>query len=171
MKKRRTLIISLLLVAALALGIGYASFASEMMINGEAKLNATDSKVVFTDATPLTGTTDGVTVSPTGLSTKSLTLDVAGFLNAGDTAVVQVTISNPHDFDVSISDYTNVTGIDRVNADGTPYFSITASDEIDNDVVIPAGEDLTFTLTFVCNATSASVVNENFTITFKANAV
>ena len=170
MKKRRTLIISLLLVAALALGIGYAAFASEMIINGEAKLNATDSKVVFTDAHTVAGTTDGVTVTPTGLNTKSLTLDVTGFLNAGDTAIVEVTISNPHDFDVTISDYTDVTGIDRVNADGTPYFSITASDEIDNDVVIGAGEELTFTLTFVCNATSASVVNENFTITFKANA-
>ena len=88
----------------------------------------------------------------------------------GDTAIVEVTISNPHDFSVSISDYTNVTGVDRVNEDGTPYFTITASGEIADDVVIDAGEELTFTLTIVCNATSASVVNENFTITFKANA-
>ena len=41
MKKRRTLIISLLLVAALALGIGYAAMSTELSITGTAHSNAT----------------------------------------------------------------------------------------------------------------------------------
>jgi len=36
MKKNKTLVIGLLLVAALALGIGYAGFTSDMSVGGEA---------------------------------------------------------------------------------------------------------------------------------------
>ena len=170
MKKRRTLIIALLLIAALALGIGYAAFASEMLINGEANLNATESKVVFEKAETITGTTDGVTITAEGLQTKSLSLDVKGFQKANDKAVVAVTIYNPHDFKVTISDYTDVVGIDRENEAGIPYFTITTTDEIADGVEIGAGQRLTFNIEITCNATSASVVNENFTIGFKANA-
>ena len=49
MKKRRTLIIALLLVAALALGIGYAGFTSQLSVDGEAILNGVStSEVVIT---------------------------------------------------------------------------------------------------------------------------
>ena len=50
MKKRRTLIISLLLVAALALGIGYAGFTSELMINGDAVMNSTTTSQVVIES-------------------------------------------------------------------------------------------------------------------------
>ena len=51
MKKRRTIIISLLLVAALALGIGYASHTSDITISGTANMdpNPNDFSVVFVE--------------------------------------------------------------------------------------------------------------------------
>ena len=169
MKKRRTLIIALLLVAALALGIGYAAFSSEMLVNGEADLNATASEVKFTRAATTTGTTQGITVNPSGLDTKSLTLDVDGFIKKDEKAVIEIDITNPHDFPVTISDFTDVTGVDRENAAGVKYFTITSSG-LANDDTIAAGQTKTFMVTVVCNATSASTINENFTISFKANA-
>ena len=51
MKKRRTLIISLLLIAALCLGIGYASHTSDITIGGMANVdpNPIDFSVIFVD--------------------------------------------------------------------------------------------------------------------------
>ena len=42
MKKRRTLIISLLLVAALALGVGYATITRDLSVQGTAKSTPAD---------------------------------------------------------------------------------------------------------------------------------
>ncbi len=52
MKKRRTLIISLLIIAALALGIGYAGQTSRLMINGSGNIeaDANNFKLVFVGA-------------------------------------------------------------------------------------------------------------------------
>ncbi len=169
MKKRRTLIITLMLVAALALGIGYAAFSSEMIINGEADLNATASQVVFSAADETAETSANVEVTVGGLDTKSLSLDVTGFQNAGDKAVVQAKIKNPHDFPVTISDFTDVDGVEEKNAAGNYYFTITCVGMADGDV-IAAGTEKTIVITIVCNATSASTVTENFTIGFRANA-
>lgn len=51
MKKRRTLVISLLLIAALALGIGYASHTADITIGGMANVdpNPSDFSVIFVD--------------------------------------------------------------------------------------------------------------------------
>ena len=52
MKKRRTLIITALLIAALALGIGYAALSRELVIGSEANLapDENDFDIVFTEA-------------------------------------------------------------------------------------------------------------------------
>ena len=47
MKKRRTMIVALILVATLALGIGYANYADELSANGTANLNTDAAKAAF----------------------------------------------------------------------------------------------------------------------------
>ena len=53
MKKRRTLIISLLLIAAIALGIGYAGQTSRLVVNGSGNIDANPDnfKLEFTAVT------------------------------------------------------------------------------------------------------------------------
>ena len=67
MKKRRTLIISLLLVAAIALGIGYASHTADITIGGMVNVdpNPTDFSVVFVS--------DSATTSDQNLGTATIT--------------------------------------------------------------------------------------------------
>jgi hypothetical protein len=96
MKKRRTLIITALLLAALVLGIGYASLSRELVIGSEANLapDEKDFDIVFTHAgidkaafgsASLTGDQDNATTAHytlTGLSAK------------GETAIMTFVITN-----------------------------------------------------------------------------
>ena len=62
MKKRRTIIISLLLVAALALGVGYAAVSGSLIIDGKVVASAQPFNVHFTafQANPGTGVLSNV---------------------------------------------------------------------------------------------------------------
>ena len=177
MKRRRTLIVSLLLVAALCMGIGYAAFTSEMEVTGTASMAEIENQVVFTAAVAATGDdSDGATLdtdSTSGLNTKALTLVATGFKDVGDKAVVTVTISNPHDFDVVISNFALATTTDAKNANGVDCITV-ACDSLD-DKVVPAhdaGVDgtLNFDITITCVATSHAAINEVFTITYNVDA-
>jgi hypothetical protein len=57
MKKNRTLVIGLLLVAALALGIGYASTTRDLYVQGTAKTTPQDIDVVFATGTAIQNAT------------------------------------------------------------------------------------------------------------------
>ena len=47
MKKRRTMIVALILVATLTIGIGYANFTDELSANATANVNTDASKAAF----------------------------------------------------------------------------------------------------------------------------
>lgn len=167
MKKRRTLVIALLLIAALAIGIGYAAFSVEMTLSGAASMNATECAVVFEDATLNAGGTDGVTLTRSGQGTITLTANLAGFKTVGDTATVTVIVSNPHDFDVKLNTLT-FKADEKKNADGVRYLNVTHT--FVEGTTIEAGDTYEFAFTVTCGATSASTVNENFTLQFYAEA-
>lgn len=61
MKKRRNVIISLLLVAALALGIGYAAIADVLDINGSADVTKDGAQTVFDQDVHFTAAQAGTT--------------------------------------------------------------------------------------------------------------
>lgn len=92
MKRRRTLIVSLLLVAALCLGIGYAAINGELTINGTANIKEQPFKVVFTEyqeGTPAVPNRFGVT------PTVSLTTPTSDLKDAPDSVqAVAVTVNN-----------------------------------------------------------------------------
>ena len=167
MKKRRTLIIALLLIASLALGIGYAGFSVNMIVNGDAKMNATESKVVFSDAVLNEGATSTVEITVGGKNTNALSLKLSGFKAVGDTATVTVTVSNPHDFPVNVK-LANFTSDDKTNAEGVEYLEVThtfpASQTIDSEGTY------TFEFTVTCKATTPDAVTENFELRLLAEA-
>lgn len=90
MKKRRFLIISLLLVAALTLGIGYAEMTKLLTINGDGILYQNDTAFVV-EFTQGTITDDTGTVKFSGTSSD---FNITGISNVGDEAVVTLTVTN-----------------------------------------------------------------------------
>lgn len=174
MKKSRTLIIALLLVATLCVGIGYAGFSSRMAINGEAILpGVQESEVVFTDAEKTAGE-DYVTLTVRGQDSNSLTVNVSGFKFVGDSITVVATIENPHAFEVTIGTPV-VKFIEQAGTqvDTSDYFTVEVDDAPTSigaatDAETPATETLTFTVT--ATDITASATTQNFVISFIASA-
>ena len=125
MKKRRTLIISLLLVAALALGIGYAATSETLVWSGAAENEAIAFSVKFSNATEAVtaasterettiadlsdaGTPGGITITP----------EVAGLKEVGDMVVFTYTVTNYSDVDVKLG------ALEFANDGNNEYFSI-----------------------------------------------
>ena len=96
MKKRRSLIISFLLVAALALGIGYAALSDVLDIQGTAEISAGiaeeafNQDVYFSKAEPGTGAT--ASINPD--NNDKATFTATGFSQVGDKVTVTYTIKN-----------------------------------------------------------------------------
>ena len=108
MKKRRTLVISLLLIAALALGIGYAALSRELMITSAANLSPdqNDFDIVFTDATVLNDPDNLLaTASVTGTGTTA-NYTITGLSKQNDSVTIEFTVKN-NTPDV----YANLTGV------------------------------------------------------------
>ncbi len=108
MKKRRTLVISLLLIAALALGIGYAALSRELMITSAANLSPdqNDFDIVFTDATVVNDPDNLLaTASVTGTGTTA-NYTITGLSKQNDSVTIEFTVQNKTP-DV----YANLTGV------------------------------------------------------------
>jgi hypothetical protein len=96
MKKRRTLIISLLLVAALCLGIGYAALSDVLDIQGTAEISAGiaeeafNQDVYFSAANPGKGATASINTD----NNDKATFTATGFTQVGDIVSVTYTIKN-----------------------------------------------------------------------------
>lgn len=118
MKKRRTIIISLLLVAALALGIGYAATSGDVSVNGKVKNHPHELKLVFekndVDDAKIIESRVG-TVEGSGSESVSHTLDVtdgADFatFNISDLAhkddyiKAVLTVKNTNQYDVVLTE-------------------------------------------------------------------
>ena len=98
---------ALLLVAALALGIGYAGFTSELSIGGEAiLLGVSESKVVIqnVDIVDVADSSGAhIVAAPDGLGTKAATIDVSGFAELDEFARLTVVVENPHAVPVALT--------------------------------------------------------------------
>jgi len=112
MKKRRTLVISALLVAALALGIGYAGLTQEVKITGDIASSAVTFDVVFsasnmvvtTESDSTTRVDDITALSSAGTPGSAMIhLKAAGLKEAGDTVTYTLTIQNKSDVVVELT--------------------------------------------------------------------
>ncbi len=173
MKKRRTLIVGLLLVAALALGIGYAGFTSELSIGGEAILGGvSESQVVIKSIEIKDGESSGnhIVANVSGEETKAATVDVTGFKEKGEFALLTVTVENPHAFEVNMSAPALVmTGSTNNITGGGTYFDITLEDEASIPTFIEAHNTVTFQIKVKANVITPDAHTTNFTVTFSAS--
>lgn len=127
MKRRRTLIISLLLVATLVLGIGYAGTTTTLKWTGHVENAPITFSVIFTGATikevqTMTPTRHDAVADacdPGTTGGNEISFSVAGLKEVGDTVTFTYTVTNNSDVDAKLnapafnpafnSDYFNVT--------------------------------------------------------------
>ena len=175
MKKRRTLVVAFVLVAALCLGIGYAAVSTTLDINGSATMlpnKAFAEQICFTAATPLeAGNTANVNTNNN--SKASFT---ANNLNGiGNKASFTFTVENKGDLaaklNVTVCNVTagNVTGED-------PYFKITTNWEDAVKDIAAADENsdddtVTVTVTVEVLRTPVNTVSGSFLVELTANSV
>ena len=142
MKKRRTLVISLLLIAALALGIGYAALSRELMITSAANLSPdqNDFDIVFISAT-VVGDPDNqlATASVTGTGTTA-NYTVTGLSKQGDTVTLEFVVENKTaDVDANLTGLSLTPGTLYIG-DGTATTGNSA-DYFEKTVTITKGTD------------------------------
>ena len=175
MKKRRTLIISLLFVTALALGIGYAGFTSQLSIGGEAILNGvSESEVVITNIEIERSSGAHITANANcGTSgTKAATVDVSGFKDVDEYAVLTVTVSNPHPFVVNTTDPVLVIdeATNKVGTSEAKYFDIQLVAGQTLPATINADGEATFQIEVTAKTIDPNAHTTNFTVTFSASS-
>lgn len=149
MKKRRTLIISLLLVAAMALGIAYAAVDGLLIIDGKVQTVKQPFNVHFTyfeqgvSHAEITGNAPAVTCADQ-FPSKSIMLNVSGMATKDDYVTALVTITNDNDCAMYVVPPTIKYGADA---------SATSSENIDvtvegwtSAIKIEAGDEKVITI-------------------------
>ncbi len=173
MKKRRTLIISLLLVAALTLGIGYASLADDLFVTGSANIdsknaqNAFGEDIYFTKAliSDNKGTaTIGADVNNHAADKVTIEVKEGALAGAGDNVVCAIEITNAGDLDANVK----LNGIVVSNSE---FFKVTTSWGSNNEQSLAAGETLDIVVTITVVKTPTVNVATTFDLTFTATSV
>ena len=135
MKKRRTLIISLLLIAAMAIGVGYAALATEVRITGDIASSAVKFDVQFVSST-MSVSTDNTAdpdarkaeiqaVSSAGTTGASMIhLKAAGLKEAGDAVTYTLVLENKSDVNVTIS------ALQLIDTDTSTPIDMTQTEEL-----------------------------------------
>ncbi len=176
MKKRRTLIISLLLVAALCLGIGYAAVSRELEVTGTAQYQPDNANfdINFTKST-----TSDETHSTHGFTEDVGTFAVSGLTKKDDTVKFTFTITNETSDitakiasaqDVTITDYAIYLGsgttspVDPANEDD--YITVDTVIKDQNGEVwdyatdsLAPNESLTIEVTVVLQRTATEIIS------------
>jgi hypothetical protein len=168
MRNKRTVIVAFLLVAALALGIGYATLQDELAVTGSARTNvssseeALDADVYFTKAV-ISDTAAGTAEikTPEGGTAKDKDdlvvielLDTA-LKGAGDFVTISLEISNDSDLAVKV-------GKPTINVVNTEYFDVTTNWTADQTVAASGTADMVVTVTL--KKTPTDVVETTFTL-------
>jgi len=114
MKKRRTLIIALLLVAALCLGIGYAAQSGYVEVSGNVTNKPHPVKLVFvqdgsslknSEVTPVNGSSRVPSTNNELIvvdNTSTATFDISDFSHEGDYAELYLRVKNTNEYDVAL---------------------------------------------------------------------
>lgn len=171
MKKRRTLVISLLLIAALALGIGYAGVSTQLKIIGTASSDQQAIDVVFTAGKIKTALSDDNDVKANILakSDAAFTAEtievkpvVKGLTHKGDSITFTYTISNNNDYAVTLVKPTVLYATTTVLKVATTFAGET--------MTLDAGKTYDLDVTVSLDTVSADPITETFTVSIEAYA-
>ena len=179
MKKRRTLIISLLLIAALALGVGYAVNATHLYIDGTARVTPDQNnlKVVFDSTVNPTSTAPTLATGALNSTNKTeATIDAVGFTTGGQTATVTYTIKNEGVYD-AVMDIATTLPIHagdeafHVTSELVDHNSTALSTDTSGKYIIKAGQSIQAQVTVTLTETPIDMKEATIKITITANAL
>ena len=174
MKKRRTTIIAVLLIAALALGIGYAALSDDLQITGSAAITATEadeafeadvyfSKAVMT-ADRGTAVIGELATGTDDADKITITVAAGALKGKGDSVICAAEISNKGDIDAIVT-----LGTPAITGD-SEYFAVTTS-WAGNTAQVNQGGTADLTITITCTKTPTEAVDMAFTLDLTADAV
>ena len=145
MKRRRTLIVSLLLVAALCMGVGYAAITGTLNLTGTVELEKQAFAMQITSCEEKGTSTPADAAITSFVAGSNATMTVTGLQDQNDTITATVTILNENDVDM----YVNVPQITYTN-DADDYISVTTTwgSEVKT---VTAGNTTTFDITVTLN--------------------
>ena len=183
MKRRRTLIISLLLVAAIALGVGYAATTGSIKINGDVSnqphalnLSFVEEGATATQKTEIVeAQLDGVaatTESSVAIVNDTITnISVKGIAHKDDYVKTAVVVKNNNEYDVKLLDPTHTTSFPE-SYDDTMKDFFTVSYEWDDasDLVLAKGETKVLYVTVTMAKTTGETLEGDFVITVPAES-
>lgn len=160
-KKNKNLLLVVLLIAILAMAVGYAGLSQMLKITGTANISADwDVKISEINEGALTGATTVAKSVAQDKLTATFEVDLA---YPGASATYLVTVANEGTIDAKLE---SVTGIDEVNAlaptEVTYSIDAVAGDELKAD----ATRDYTVTVTWADGDTIPTATSKTATITF-----
>ena len=173
MKKRRSTIIALLLVAALALGIGYAALTDDLFVTGSADISvdkaedAFGADVYFTKAIISADKgTATIGVDEHNEAADKVTIAVAdGVLGGkGDSVVCALEISNVGDLDANVT-------LDSIVESNAEYFDVTTSWGSTTSQTVAAGATVDLVVTITVLKTPTANVSTTFDLGLTATSV
>jgi len=100
--------------------------------------------------------------------TKAATVDVIGFDAENEYAVILVTVTNPHQVRVRMTDPVLTPGSTNVVDENNNYFTYDILDEESIPDYIEKESTWTFKVKMTCNQVTSDSYTSNFTITFTA---
>ena len=163
--KRRNLVMTFMLVAALILGVGYAAVTDVLDINGTADVNpdtAFNEDIYFSAAV---ANQAGNTASVVDTDPDMANFTVSTLSGMNDEATFTFTIKNAGDLDVIVTPTVAQDGNNHPE-----YFEL-FSDWDGQPKEIEAGTELTYTLTVKLKATPADTLHGVFHIELSATPV
>ena len=165
MKKRRSLIISVLLVAALALGIGYAALTDVLEIDGRIQADAeamssTFEGLVYFDSAEVVNPTalpSYITAYATATSGSDIaSYSIEGFQKVGDTVTMNFVIRN---------EYTETVWVTLRDHEAQDEF-IFIENNYTGPIEIAGGQTATFTVTVTLRELSNEAIDLTHNIYF-----
>ena len=156
---------SMLIVAILLMGIGFAAISATFIINGSAKVseNNEDFSVIFTAAS-----VDGKDVYSTAVdeTKKTITFTTSELKTLNQTSILTYEVTN------NSSNYDANVNVTCVPKEGTTAKYTSIRNELEgNAAVITAKTSLNGTLTVTLNKTATEEVREEYVCTLTFNAV
>ena len=149
MKKRST-IVALLLVAALALGIGYAALTDTLNITGTANIAESDAQNSFQEDVYFSNAISGAKADAAVSSDNNyatMTVKDGALKAVGDEAVATFTIKSDSDLPVTVTNPTVAANL--ITNDNPEYFQVTTNWATDH-VIDPYGTtDITVTVKLI----------------------
>ena len=170
MKKRRTLVISLLLVAALALGIGYAALTDELHITGSANIAESDAQNAFQEdvyfSKAISGEKADAAVSGDN-NYATMTVKDGALKEVGDEAVATFTIKSDSDLAVTVTNPTVAAGL--ITNSNSEYFQVTTNWATDHEIDPYGTTDITVTVKLIKTPDTTQAVTFDIQLNASAN--